>query len=311
MICSVSLIYAEEGDGGYTAAFMQLGLSARAVSMGQAYYAVSDDATAIFYNPAGAAFELNRDVGFAYRVMDLDRKLGYAAITVPVRGEATISVGWIFAGVGDIVERDRLGEPGDELDYSENAISLAFARQFSKIVYVGGTGKYHMSKLATVTTNTVAFDIGAYLKFARGEQLSSNSFIDLLRFGFVVGNLGGSYIWTTGEYWNTRGELGDSRTDDFPILVGGGTSVLMLDEKLLIAADARKYQWHDLTIHAGAEYTVTKALKLRAGVDDWHPTFGGGVEKAFNTYSLQVNYGFSASRAGENSDHLFSIGVVF
>ena len=46
---------AESENGGAPAPFLQLGLSARAVGMGQAYYAVADDASAIFYNPGGAA----------------------------------------------------------------------------------------------------------------------------------------------------------------------------------------------------------------------------------------------------------------
>ena len=35
------------------AQFLEMGISARAVSMGEAFSAVSDDATAIHYNPAG------------------------------------------------------------------------------------------------------------------------------------------------------------------------------------------------------------------------------------------------------------------
>jgi hypothetical protein len=311
MLLTGSMASAETGDGGHAGAFMQVGLSPRAVGMGQAYLAVSDDAAGIFYNPAGTTHILKRKVGFAYRAMDFDRKLGYASLSLPVRNEATIAVGWIFAGVGDIVERDRLGEPGDKLDYSENALSLCFARRFSDIVSIGGTGKYHMSKLANVTTNTAGFDLGLYIRLAKGAQIDSSSFLDMLRFGAVVGNLGASYIWNTGKYWQQFGELGDSHTDDFPILIGGGVSAQMFKEKLLVAVDARKYQWHSLRLHAGAEYAAHEVLKLRAGLDDLHPTFGGSVSKSYKLYTLSIEYAFATAKAGERADHIFGIGFVF
>jgi hypothetical protein len=304
-------LYAESEEGGYAGSFLQLGLSARATAMGQAYYAVSDDASSIFYNPGGAPHILRREAGLSYRVMDLDRKLGYATVIFPVRNEATIGIGWIFAGVSDVVERDRLGGKGDVLDASENAISLSFARKFSHYVSIGATGKLYIAKLANVTTNTVGFDLGTYLKFDREHGLPAGSPIDLLRFGFVAGNLGAKYIWTTGEYWAQYGESGDSRSDDFPLLIAGGASVLFLKERLLFALDARKYRWHDARLYFGAEYVVAAAFVVRAGLDDMNPTLGGGIRHKLESFDLTFDYGYSSSRAEENADHIISIGLVF
>jgi hypothetical protein len=336
---------AESENGGAPAPFLQLGLSARAVGMGQAYYAVADDAAAIFYNPGGAAHVVKKTVGFSYRAMDLDRRLGYTSINFPVRQEATIAVGWIFAGDGSVYERSLIGELGDELAYSENAISICFARRFSNILSIGGTGKFYIGKLANVTTTTVGFDLGTYIKLSKGEGLGANVPIDMLRIGAVVGNIAASYIWTTGDYWGQLGERGDSRTDDFPLLIGGGVSVLALDRKLLVASDvrgmmwksvrikddveSRKFRWHSTTIHAGAEYTLNDLLRLRAGLDDFHPTFGFGIQKALGTKRIEddypgaeevdpdggmrltIDYAFSAARTEIRADHIFSIGFAF
>ncbi len=311
LLLLVGNVAAESESGGYTASYLQLGLSARATAMGQAYYAVSDDAVSVFYNPAGAPHILRKEVGFSYRVMDLDRRLGYISAIMPVRNEATISLGWIFAGVNNLAERNSRGEITGDLAYSENVLSLSFARRFSKYVSVGGTGRYYFSKLANVTTNTIGIDIGTYIKLEPDAGLGESSFIDLLRFGFVVGNLGAKYIWTTGDYWGQFGEQGDSRTDDFPLLIGGGVSVLTFDSKLLVAVDARKYKWHDLRFNAGVEYAPQDALRLRAGLDDFNPTFGGGVRRKLDSFELSIDYAFSASKAGERSDHIFSLGLLF
>lgn len=332
-------------NGGAPAPFLQLGLSARAVGMGQAYFAVADDAAAIFYNPGGATQIVKRTVGFSYRAMDLDRRLGYTSINFPVRQEATIAVGWIFAGDGSIYERSMIGELGDELSYSENVISILFARRFSNIVSIGGTGKFHIANLATVTTTTVGFDLGTHIRLAKGEGLSENAPIDMLRIGAVVGNIGASYIWTTGDYWGQLGQRGDSRTDNFPLLIGGGVSVLALDRKLLVATDIRgmmwksvriendiesqKLRWLSTSIHAGAEYKLNDLLRLRAGLDDFHPTFGFGIQKALSTKRIEddypgaeeadpdggirltIDYAFSTARAELRPDHIFSIGFAF
>jgi len=314
-VCAVVLFsqaIAEDYDGGYTGEFLEVGLSARAVGMGQAQYAVSDDATGMFYNPAGTAYIKERGVGFSYRVMDLDRKMSYASVNFPVRGEATLSVGWIYKGVGDVIERDRLGEPGDELKACENVLSVSFSRIFSKYISIGATAKYHIAELANVNSTTAGFDIGALFRLDKSEEtLPDESFFDLLRFGALVGNLGASHIWTTGDYWQKWGEAGDSQTDDFPVLIGGGVSALVMDSTLLVAVDVRKYQWKSLRIQAGGEYALGEILKLRAGLDDFHPTFGGGIEKKFENYTLKIDYGFSSPRDEEKSDHIFTVGFIF
>src|SRR5205814_753634 len=47
--------FSSDNRGTTTANFLKLGAGARAVSMGEAYTAVSNDATALFWNPAGLA----------------------------------------------------------------------------------------------------------------------------------------------------------------------------------------------------------------------------------------------------------------
>ena len=44
-----------EKVGTYSAQFLKIGVSARAAGMGSAYTAVANDATAIYWNPAGMA----------------------------------------------------------------------------------------------------------------------------------------------------------------------------------------------------------------------------------------------------------------
>ena len=47
-------VFAEE-NGGYAGAYLQLSMNPRATGMGNAYTAVSDDISAVFFNPGAAA----------------------------------------------------------------------------------------------------------------------------------------------------------------------------------------------------------------------------------------------------------------
>jgi hypothetical protein len=103
-----------------------------------------------------------------------------------------------------------------------------------------------------------------------------------------------------------------------------------MDEALLVALDARKYEWQSLSIHGGAEYRLHDMFVVRAGLDDLHPTFGFGVEKAFASSDkgeddplvlseqdeskdvrLSIDYVFSSPKTEIRADHLFSIGFAF
>ena len=49
---SLSPVWAKD-TGGQVAQFMSFGAGARSISMGRAFFAVSDDATSVYSNPAG------------------------------------------------------------------------------------------------------------------------------------------------------------------------------------------------------------------------------------------------------------------
>ncbi len=303
---------AEEGKGGYPGSFLQLNLSARVMGMGGAFYGVSDDAVALFYNPAGCAQLQWNAVSASYRHMDFDRRMGFIAASFKARDEAVLALGWIHAGAGNFIGRDNEGfVTGDEFSYSDNALAIAFARAFGKYVMLGATGKYYITKVADISSNTLSFDIAAMGILSKKNRLSEDSRIDMLRVGIVVGNLGGMHRWSTGDYWGQFGLPGVSSEESFPIFVGGGASLLMLDSTTLIAADARYYQDQDLRLYAGGEYVIGKLLSLRAGYADGRLTFGGGIYKKFIYYSLSLDYAFASGLEGEAADHLFTLGFAF
>jgi len=90
----LSLAYSQE-DGGMPGEFLRWGVGARALSMGRAYTALADDATACYWNPAGlmssSKFELN---GMLVKLYD-DTDHNYFAGSCRINRFAALGLGYI------------------------------------------------------------------------------------------------------------------------------------------------------------------------------------------------------------------------
>ena len=104
-LCTAS-VSAADGDGGYAGSYLQVPIGARPTAMGGAYIAVSNDGAGALYNPAGLCEIKKLMFSSSYRAMQLDRKLGYVGLMIPVEGDASIGLQWIYAGSGSVTARD-------------------------------------------------------------------------------------------------------------------------------------------------------------------------------------------------------------
>ncbi|MCK4857866.1 MAG: hypothetical protein KAT58_07865, partial [candidate division Zixibacteria bacterium] len=217
LLCFVSTAAATE-YGGYAGAYLQLSVNARATGMGNAFTAVSDDVTGLFFNP-GAAAQLQRFCfGGAYRDLSFDRSLQQLAVIFPVRGEAAIGISAEFASMSGIEGRTALGDSTGTLDNLDAVMSITFSRRFSHLLSLGGNARYYYKKLESTSAYSVGFDVGALLHLAKRSywadnvpQLARKSGLpkefpaDLLRFGIAVKNVSAKYPWNTGDYWRPQG----------------------------------------------------------------------------------------------------------
>ena len=307
-----SVLLADTGKGGGPAPQLQFNMSARAMGMGGAFAAISNDAIGMFYNPAGTAQMEWNSTSATYRKLDFDRRFGIITGSFKAREMASISLGWIHASDGNFIGRDNEGDlTGEDLSWSSNIIGLCFARSFGKYLYLGATGKYYVTKLVNLSVNTVEFDLGAMLSLNRNNTFGPESFFDEVRFGLVVKNLAGTDRWNTGDYYSQFGGIGVSIQEDHLLAVRVGTSALFLNRSVLVGLDFEKYEDQDIRISAGGEYLYNNMFALRAGYADGRMAIGGGIIKSFIYYNLSVDYAFASAVDGEAPDHLFTIGFAF
>ena len=138
-----------QGESG--AACLIIPPSARANGMGQTYVAIADDATGIWWNPAGLAFvDKTVDIMYSQLVPELasDVKYAYFAGTSKIEGLGTIGASLIYLGYGDWEARDPSNNYLGQYSSWEAAPTLSGAVQVVRGLGVGMNVKFIYIDLA-------------------------------------------------------------------------------------------------------------------------------------------------------------------
>jgi hypothetical protein len=169
--------------------------------MGQAFTAISDDESCLFYNPGGLAQVRRPTVGFAWRVLpDLDRRQGYFSAAIPLREQAALGVSWIHSGVSDIVERNTQGAAGETFGFSENFFTLAFSKQFGRVLTLGGSVHYVQQSLFDVSAGSIGLSVGFLARFDREARRPYSPALSRLTLGGAVQHAGITMRYDSGDY---------------------------------------------------------------------------------------------------------------
>ncbi len=113
------------GKSGFS--FLKISPSARAAGMGDAFTAISDDVTAIFYNPAGLTHITKTDFTFGYTKWLVDSKLYSGAIARPISNRAVLGLSFIQFAPKAFEETTILEPTGTGRLVSVGDISVAIA----------------------------------------------------------------------------------------------------------------------------------------------------------------------------------------
>src|SRR3990170_2393337 len=79
-------------SNGQPGAFLFYGVGGRALAMGGAYYAISDDATAAYWNPAGLANLQRKELSTMQATLFAQTKLTYFSYAHPLKGGSTFAL---------------------------------------------------------------------------------------------------------------------------------------------------------------------------------------------------------------------------
>jgi hypothetical protein len=269
----------ETNDPVGTAAMLNLGMGARAIGMGGAHIAVADDATAIYYNPAGLGIIRDRSVTSLYA-----RLHGAANYLALGYGQKNVGVGLFGLGASGIEETDEYGNAIGTFDVRNAVFAAGYGREVLPGLSLGGALKVYSESVPGNSGKGVTGDVGVLYSMNDGK----------LRLGAVGRNLAGSVRYES------------ESSDKFERSFGVGAAYLPMDN-LLIAVDA---VFEDgFAGCAGVEYRRGK-IALRAGGN-----YGAGGSSltagaGFAVESFTIDYAYQSHSVLPDS-HRLSLGVRF
>lgn len=279
--CNDALAVGETG-----AQFLKIGVGVRSMAMGEAYSAIADDASAVYWNPAGLARQDATSVLATYGMWFED--MGHHTFAVAAPTDVGYWGGLVcYSPSGDIPRVDGDLNASGEYDAYDFSGSLAFANRIGKALSYGVGAKLIQSSIEDESATGYAADVGL---------LYEPSQVHGFTLGLAVQNLGPDLTFI-------------SDGDPLPLTVRGG--VAFDAGSFVVAADASKPRDNDVSVHLGAEYVIAEVLALRAGFltrpeMESAVTFGLGV----TWRRLSVGYAYVPFAEIEGTHHV-SAGLSF
>jgi hypothetical protein len=151
------------GRVGTTAApFLKIGVGARGLAMGEAYVTQAEDATGMFWNPAGIANIAGNQIVLNHYdyIADLNYEFGGFAMNVGNIGTFGLFVSYL--GMPDI-ERTTIDFPmgtGEKVGASSFVAGLTYAKALTDRFLIGGNVKFVKETIWHSSAEAIAFDVG-------------------------------------------------------------------------------------------------------------------------------------------------------
>jgi len=271
---TISVFAVSENAGTKGFQFLKFCFSARAIGMGNAYTALSDDASAVFYNPAGLIQVKSKEISTTYMSYFEGIQTGSLVFVFPKNNKRTLA---FFAQYLTASEtRELQDENGNYLasagtfGMSDLIVGISDSRLIRKNLFLGFNIKYVRESLDESAASAVAFDISILHQTAHKN----------LKIGVALKNIGRQLTYFSGSKYK----------EGLPTTFDIGFR-FHPHRKLFFVLDLLKPLDSDFAGNIGVEYRIHKMFALRTGYKsnaaDWRV---GGNYDVFSGMSFGVGF---------------------
>jgi hypothetical protein len=286
-LCVPSLGWAADpGETGL--AFLKIGVGARAAAMGEAYVAVAQDASAVYWNPAGIANTPDFELHATHHEWISDARYEFLSAVQGLRGHA-LGAHVSLLHLGEFEGRDLSGNFTESFRAYDFSAGLTYGRRVMRDVEVGASGKLLYEKIHDFDAVGFAVDLGfRYRTPIRG-----------LTVGATATNLGPEMKF-----------VDDSFLLPAQARIGAAFRTRKLLQGLTVSSDVRFPNDSDVKGHVGGELWVHEMVALRGGAKLGYDEEAGTVGLGLAYRDYLFDYAFVPfSESSELGDtHRFSVG---
>jgi len=298
-------ILGEQRVGISTAQFLKIGVGGRASALADAFIAISDDASALFWNPAGLVQFKDNQVLFSHNAWVVDINHDFLGAVYHLDEVNTFGVSLTSLSMDDMPVTTEFAPfgTGEYFGFSDIAIGVSYARKMTDQFSFGGTIKYIEESLDKLKMRGVMIDLGTYYKTGLGST----------RFAVTVSNFGAE-LAPDGEVVLV-GSRKKSNWQSFapPTIfrIGFALEPYQNDEhRVTTSIQLNHPNDNSENLVLGAEYAWKELFIIRGGykfnVDEQNYSFGAGLHVPISFTEITIDYAFANfSRLG--SAHRFSI----
>jgi hypothetical protein len=303
--------------------FLKLGVDARAIGMGEAYTAVSDDISSVYWNPAGLAMKYEKQAFFSHTNWIADTYHEFVAASMPTNyGFFAIFASVFHTTAMEETDEFHFGFTGRTFYFSNIAAGITYANAFTDRFAFGLTGKYLRENIADESVNSMSFDLGS----------SYNTGFRNIIIGMSLRNFGPEVRYRidddkNSEFFDDRFDTFDDDEDGigtpFPMPMNFSLGIVgdvyrRSDRYLIASAQLDNCVDRKETWNVGAEYNINN-LFLRGGyqigLDAASWSAGFGVRVPTRMAILNIDYAFTdMGRLQEDfmsGAHRFSLKMSF
>jgi len=306
---------------GVTAApFLEISVGARAVGMGGAFVGTADDASALYWNPAGIA-KMSRPEAILVHIQWIaDISFDYVGFVMPMGSFGTLGASVTSLSMNDMMVKtvDQPEGTGEYFGAGDIAMALTYAFNVTDRLSIGFTGKYIQQHIWNESAWGIGFDIGTL--FTTGFRG--------LRIGATLSNFG-TDMRMSGKDLLVYHDIDESidgnndrifaelQTESWPLALNFqfGVAMELFDNeihRITVASDALHPSDNTESVNIGMEYALKDMIFLRAGYktlfmrdSEEGITLGGGINMKFmDSLKLRLDYAYADFGRLQNTQQL-------
>ena len=275
-----------------TAEFLKIGVGSRASAMGDAFVAIANDASALYWNPAGLSQFKDDQLMFSHNMWVVDINHDFVGAVYHMDETNTFGVAFTALSMQDMpvtTEFQPFGT-GDYFGFGDIALAVSYSRKMTEQFSFGGTVRYIEETLDKLKMRGVMIDLGTYYWTGLGTT----------RFAVTVSNFGNQLAPDGQVVLIGKRSISQWQAFSPPTVFRIGFAFEPYQDEInKVTASIQLNHPNDNSenLSTGVEYNWKNTFYLRGGykfnVDEQNYSFGAGVYVPVSIANVTVDYSYS------------------